>query len=328
MDDYKAISSFDADERLAPFKKDAQEEEWLSLINHQLLPIQETLEQIVEKSIFPIILILGVPRAGTTLLSQLLASRLNVGYISNLIARFYETPAVGAILHKILLGNRYHQFREYDSRHGVTKNIEEPHEFGYFWARHLGVCGEVHQPTESELEKVNIKRMDRELQSIARVLGKPLVLKCVLGDFFIPVLKNLPHVFFIDIQRDQCRNAMSIWRVRQQRLGSVEKWWSLRPRNYQQLCSLPADEQIVQQIGIIRRVIDQEFAEIPDCRKWIVSYEGLCEKPEESVEEFLLHMLQWEQPLEKVGEVLKPLASGSENTDHASLRKWQRLFNQ
>ena len=66
--------------------------------------------------------IIGAPRSGTTLLSQLLLSFTQVGYINNLIAAFWNAPLYGIYLSKKLLPKAY--ISSFTSDYGATNNIE------------------------------------------------------------------------------------------------------------------------------------------------------------------------------------------------------------
>ena len=323
---YKLISSFDADSRLQEFKKSKREEEFIQQINKCLLPLQKLFEQEGHNSrhaSHSIILILGTPRSGSTLLSQVIASRLDVGYPSNLMARFYETPAVGAYLQKILIGNRFHKCRKYKSVHGVTQSIEEPHEFGYFWARFLGVCKDVHEPNKIEMKKVNFEKLNANLNSIVNVFDKTVVFKCPLGNFFIPILKCLKNVFFIDMRRHLLDTACSCWRVREERFGSVDTWWSLRPSNYALLKELPPAQQIAGQLLAIRNTIDKGLNDIEESRKIIVQYEHFTQKPEIVIDDLVLKLKKNGILCSKVGLPVPPLPESHSiegmNKDNVSL---------
>lgn len=323
---YKEKSSFDAQERLTEFQKNKFEEEVLQNLNQLLIPLQNMFEtQAFVQVNQPVILILGTQRSGSTLLSQILASRLNVGYPSNLMARFYETPAVGAFMQKILIGDRFHECRQYKSQHGVTKRIEEPHEFGYFWSRHLGICDDVHEPDEQDLQKVNIEKLIAELNVIVNVFEKPVLFKCLLCDFFIPILNQLPNVFFIDLQRNLVDVAESVWRVRQERLGSVDKWWSLRTRNYPILKKLPPEQQIAGQLLATRYAIERDLAQVSNDRKIVIVYEELVEAPEVIIDSFVTKMAQIGFNIPKVGHPVSNLSArqgvGEENTVRSKLRQ-------
>ncbi|MBE9207149.1 sulfotransferase [Nostoc sp. LEGE 06077] len=323
---YKEKSSFDVKERLTTFQRNQFEEEILQNLNQLLIPLQNKFEnQPVVQVNEPIILILGTQRSGSTLLSQILASRLNIGYPSNLMARFYETPAVGAFMQRILIGDRFHECRQYKSQHGVTNRIEEPHEFGYFWSRHLGVCDDVHEPDEQDLEKVNLEKLTEELNAIVNVFAQPVIFKCLLCDFFIPVLNQIPNVFFIDLQRNLVDVAESVWRVRQERLGSVDKWWSFRTRNYPTLKELPPEQQIAGQLLATRHSITRDLAQVSNERKMVISYEELVQAPEVIIDSFVKKMAHIGYNIPKVGQPVANLSApqrvGEENLVRLKLRQ-------
>lgn len=305
--DYRNISSFDADDRLPEFRKEKNEEEFVHDINVILAPIQKLLVADNLKATHGIILILGTPRSGTTLLNQMLVSRLNLGYPSNLMARFYEAPAVGAFLQRILIGGLIHKCRNYRNIHGTTKSIEGPHEFGYFWSRFLGVCKDVHEPDKAGMENVDLELLNRELNSIANTFDRSVLFKCLLCDFFIPVLKNLPNVFFIDIRRNLLDTACSCWRVREERLGSANKWWSLRPRSYKLLKGLPPAQQIIGQLLAIRHAIDRGLSEVDDRQKIIVHYKDLTLHPEHFIDVLLYKLNKNGIACKDIGLPISPL---------------------
>src|SRR5678815_1019577 len=119
---------------LKEFSKDREFETYLSLLNNSLYEAERKLyKNYTEK--YPTIHVIGVPRSGTTLITQLLSSFLDIGYINNLIAAFWKAPLFGIELSKKLLGTQY--LSNFSSSFGRTNNIYEPHEFGYFWNYHL-----------------------------------------------------------------------------------------------------------------------------------------------------------------------------------------------
>src|SRR4051812_14091764 len=75
------------------------------------------------------IFIYGLQRSGTTLTSQVVARATDLGYVNNLIARFWISPAHGVYLSRHLGIDRNIDFQ---SAHGATEGISNVHEFGYF----------------------------------------------------------------------------------------------------------------------------------------------------------------------------------------------------
>src|SRR5688572_30011389 len=94
----------DAVPRLPAHEKDAAHERFLLQLNESiaLMPLDEAVAD--SSSQLPVVYIVGAPRSGTTLVSQLLAKYLDVGYINNLIARFWMRPLAGIRLSEICLG--------------------------------------------------------------------------------------------------------------------------------------------------------------------------------------------------------------------------------
>ena len=103
---------------------------------------------------YPMVFIIGAPRSGTTLLSQLLSSSGLFGYINNFIARFWTAPTLGALIYKTVLDHECRGNSSLQSHLGVTENLHEPHEFGYFWRRWFHF-GQSHQLTADQLANVD-----------------------------------------------------------------------------------------------------------------------------------------------------------------------------
>ena len=75
-------------------------------LNENLQKVQQQLYNTITEDQTSIHII-GAPRSGTTLLSQLLLSYTQVGYINNLIAAFWNAPLYGIHLSKKLLPKPY-----------------------------------------------------------------------------------------------------------------------------------------------------------------------------------------------------------------------------
>ena len=85
----------------------------------------------------PIIFVTGMPRSGTTLLAQLLIYRFRLGYVTNLISRFWKAPSYGIALARSLCADPGAASVSLESRFGFTAGCEGHHEFGWYWRRWL-----------------------------------------------------------------------------------------------------------------------------------------------------------------------------------------------
>jgi hypothetical protein len=126
------------------FAKDADQERFLAELNEFLAPFEEAqYRELAEQ--WPTIEVPGVPRSGSTLLTQVITSALDVGSIDNLTATFCKAPVSGIRLSRKLLPRR--NTSSFQSAFGRTMAINEPHEFGYFGFPLLGYT-EMREPDD------------------------------------------------------------------------------------------------------------------------------------------------------------------------------------
>lgn len=282
--DFQVKSSFDRDQRIGRFRPDYSAEQMLESINNNLIRANEQLRKELCGDSFPSIMITGVPRSGTTLLNQLLPSRYQIGYVSNLMARFYKAPLVGAWLQKQLIPEDIHVLREYGSEHGVTAKIFEPHEFGFFWSQYLRCADDCHEPGGSGTELVRgLSDLDRALKNTSRVFNTPVVYKSVVVPLFLQELLMNTDIFVVHVVRDKEEVIKSILKVREQRLGSRTKWWSVRPGGWDDMLGCPPEQQVAWQYDKINTAISSGLKgsehRYIDC-----SFESLLENPEATLE--------------------------------------------
>src|SRR5215831_19286131 len=166
--------------RVERFRKAAEDEEFLLSLNRHLAVIDAGRTAQIEKE-FPLLFIVGLPRSGTTLLSQLVSRYLRVGYINNIVARFWLNPLVGIALSRAILGQNPGEKISLESKHGVTQEPWGPHEFGYFWRHwlHLDECETHHLDKEvaSRLDRDDLREM---LFRIASAFHLPVVFKNII----------------------------------------------------------------------------------------------------------------------------------------------------
>ena len=62
------------------------------LANRLVQPLERMLVRTHRDPSVPLLFIVGVPRSGTTLLYQLMCTHLDVGYVSNAMARWWMAP--------------------------------------------------------------------------------------------------------------------------------------------------------------------------------------------------------------------------------------------
>jgi len=257
------------------FRKNPETEEFLAKLNRILAPYQEDdyIADLPEH--YPTVHVIGVPRSGTTLLTQLLSAHTDIGYINNLIAAFWQAPVYGIRLSAQVVPRDIGS--SYQSEFGRTKGIHEPHEFGYFWSELLGYQEMREQP---EGPQIDWDRVRLVLTNMTYAAQRPILFKSFLLAWHIEEIQAvLPETCWIHIHRDPIQNAISLLHLRRNFLGSVDKWASLKPKEYEWLRNRPYWEQVVGQVYFLEKGYREKLRSVPAGQVLSFTYEQLCHFP-------------------------------------------------
>lgn len=258
------------------YEKKPNEEAFLQRLNNILEPNQEEeYEELTED--YPTLFIIGAPKSGTTLLSQLISANMDIGYINKLTASFWKAPVYGVKLTQKLLPS----FNEssFQSQFGRTPGINEPHEFGYFWATFFGE-NHLSQKLKEFEKKVNWDQIRKIIVNIAFTFKKPVIYKYLpIGWYIEPIKKTLKKACFIKISRDPVQNAISIFNTRKKFLDSQQQWFSLKPLEYEELKNMPFYKQTAGQVFYIEQFLINELKKINKNSVLYLDYHDLCKNP-------------------------------------------------
>ena len=227
----------------------------------------------------PPVFIVGPPRSGTTMVYQLIARGLEVGYVSNVMARFWTAPVLGAMVSRRALGLSAPEDLESDL--GRTASPGGVHEFGYFWRRFFDdtLTDWADEPLRGMGEP-----LQRELAGIAAVFARRLVFKnLTCSQRIVPLSRLLPGCVFIDIRRDRLDTAASILLGRRRCLDDISQWWSLRPKEVDEFRGLAVIEQIAAQMDSTWSRIEADCAAM-GAERIELAYEDCCRAPDDMLE--------------------------------------------
>ena len=163
------ISSHDV---AAEFRKSEILEDLLSELTSILGPAEAEAIRQFEMPKYPVIMIMGAGRCGSSLLLQWLANTGVFAYPTNILSRFYGAPYIGAKIQQILTEHD-HNAEIFDlskedlfsSDQGKTKGALAPNEFWYFWRRYFPFA-ETNYLNEAEIANVDRKKFVSELAAI------------------------------------------------------------------------------------------------------------------------------------------------------------------
>lgn len=238
---------------------------------------------------YPVILLFGPLRCGSTLIMQWLANTGLFAYPTNLLSRFYGAPIIGAKIQLMLTDPQY-SFRnelgeflelvEYKSENGKTKGALAPNEFWYFWRRFLADSTRDVWSDKELRDTFDVQTFLAELYGMTHVFKKPFAAKGMLFNYNIPFLDAvIDKPLFIQIKRDVVTNAASILEARTRQYGNEETWYSFKIPEYDTLISLNPIDQIVGQIISINDAVSAGIENVSEARKLVIDYEEFCRNP-------------------------------------------------
>lgn len=268
-DDQEAYLSRDDDE-------DRSFEIFIKDLNDYLTSFEEDRYLELEETL-PSVHVIGVPRAGTTLMTQLLCSYLDVGYINNLIARFWKAPVTAIRISRELLDE--HVESSLSSKYGKTHHIYEPHEFNYFWADKLDY-DEFKVKPEEQAENMDWEGVSLALKNIIHAFGKPVAFKSfVMGWHAGLMQRHLNKTCFVWIRRNPLDNALSLLETRENHFGSRYNWTTLKPKNYESLKNDTPHQQVAAQVYYMEQTYQEQLNKLPESNYLILRYEEVCKNP-------------------------------------------------
>jgi hypothetical protein len=223
------------------------------------------------------IIVLALPRSGSTVTYQTLCHGLSVNYLSNLWNLFYQLPLVGGWL--AARKARYHH-SDFSSQHGFVPGLDGPAEGLRFWKWWLD-CG----LSDSDCHNLSEEKRHKRIVYLRRVLSvlirryQPFA-TAYLGHALVPdrVYNAFPNAVLIRLRREPVSNALSL--LKSMRAHGSD-WFSVKPRECEGLEGASEHERVAAQVYWLNRRLDKAA-----CGKnmLVIHYEQLCENPARELE--------------------------------------------
>lgn len=278
-------------ERQQAFQRNERLEVLLSELNGVLGDAEKRIGKLPERPAYPVVLVVGAPRSGTTLLVQWLAASGLFAVPTNLLSRFFGAPYIGARIQQLLTDPAYNHQNElgdpaamevdYASHVGKTKGMLQPNEFWYFWRRFIpNTDPEWITPEQEQL--IDRSGFLAGIAAIEAAFSKPFASKGIILQYNLTCLQRiLGKVLFVHTRRHPFFNIQSLLKARRDYFGDEHRWFSVKPREYDRLKDLDPVEQVAGQVYFTRQSIDNELAAMDERYGLIVDHESFCASPGE-----------------------------------------------
>lgn len=287
MTDESHVLKHESD-RSAEFQPNPRLVELIGELRSMLEPVQAEQSARFTAPRRPVAVIVGCPRSGTTVLSQILAATGDFAYPSNFLSRFAYAPRIGAMIQKMLFDPDFDHRGEladiqsssnFSSQIGKTDGALGISEFFHFWRKFFPNHDPGHL-TEEQLDRVDTDRMRRELASIEAVFDKPFASKGMMMQYNLGFFaERVPELFFIHIRRRPRFLMQSVLVSRKKYYTSPRIWWSVKPKEYPWLADMDLIHQVAGQVLFTERAIDAGLAKVEDGRRLVCDYQTLCADP-------------------------------------------------
>lgn len=214
-----------------------------------------------------VIFVVGAPKSGTTLLTQKLILKFNLNYINNITARFWEKPSIGIKITKKLYPKDYgRKFIKFKSDFGVTEELFNVHEFGYFWNKWFGSKANVSQKmTIFRKKKFKSKKFVSFLnKEIFNYFKSYFIFKNLQCGLNAKALSGTLDCVFIRIKRKENQIYKSLKKeyIKLNKF-STNSLISLRPSTFpREYKTLKKKNKIIKQIRDINLDLDKELKDL------------------------------------------------------------------
>lgn len=227
----------------------------------------------------PIVLVVGPPRSGTTLVYQVLSYCLDVTFPNNFSGLFPASP----ITVNGLAGRRRPDFQSF---YGQTSRMSGPNDAFHIWNRWLGSDRYV---TRTDLSAEEINEMQRFFLAWTSKYGKPFLNKNNRNVQCIEYLaEHLPNTYFIGIRRNPACVARSLVHARQAVQGDKTIGWGLQCQ--EQHChkdSLGYVQDVCDQVKRNDHDLASSLQAVPAERVIQLQYESFCTETDRCIEQIV-----------------------------------------
>ncbi|TQV75321.1 sulfotransferase [Aliikangiella marina] len=320
--------------RTRRFKRNNELDQYLEELTDILCSAENQLPVSKRNADCPVVFIVGPPRAGTTLLMQVIAQSGCFTYPTNFLSRFYGALEIGYKIQRILFDGQL-QYRDelnlnqqpldFESDLGKTTGALSPNVFWYFWYHHFQF-GELSYLSKDQFHRSNTERFKHELARLYAVSSQPIAMKAMIINWNVLDFAGLlPNAVFLRVKRETPYVANSIYEARKTVMGSYANWWSFKPPEFDQLKSLSPKEQVAGQCLSIEYALDEAFSKLKSTQKLECHYEKICKNPQGFIDE-LCQLMNAEDT--DTNKVTYPRFSMSNSMDKALEDEWQTHLNQ
>ncbi len=279
-------------------------------LNSLLSGREQRLRRSISPSSAPVILVVGAPRSGTTLVYQTLARYMDVTYFSNLTSLFPKAPLAATKLFRWLPRWQSADFKNF---YGQTAGLNGPNDGFSVWNQWLGDDRYVPRTNLTVAEQ---NSMGEFFSAWCQAFGKPFLNKNNRNTGCMHLLSRaIPQATIVVVRRNPLLVAQSLINARIEVQGDKSVGWGLHSQSSDTTIDpLAYVDDVCDQVLQIEAKLDEQLKDIPDDRIVEFTYEGFCEAPHETLRWIASRIPGVDLNEELITAELRPFAASTEMT--------------
>ncbi len=226
------------------------------------------------------LMVVGLPRSGTTLAYELLVQAFDVRFLTRIYSYAYGLPNTLARVFARTAGTPE---AYYSSDYGRIPGRYAPAENAVFWDQWLPTSPNLgHYVAPEAISNAAARAAASTLSSMTAITGRPWVFKNVYMTLSLPAFfRLLPEARVVVVKRDLSANIASVYNRR----GTRDSWWSIRPPFSEEVLDRSILEQTVFQCVRSEQILDASLRLLPAGQYISIDYASLCESPVAFIEQ-------------------------------------------
>lgn len=233
----------------------------------------------------PVVLIVGGPRSGTTIVYQVLARYLPVTYVSNWVAAFKRSPiTAGSLVRRWTQGLRTQRPNYF----GSVAGFDGPNDAFPIWNRWFGES----RSEPSPLTESAAADMRRFMAAWQATFGLPLLNKNNRNAMCIDALAAaLPQAYFVVVHRQPYYVAQSLLLSRKEVQGDSNRGWGILSRDSDPAQAMDDVMAVCEQVKAFERRLQEQIEHLDASRFVEIGYEQFCADPAAAIQ--AIYQLVW-----------------------------------
>jgi hypothetical protein len=270
-----------------------------------------------------LIILLALPRSGSTLTYQLLVHSIRSTYLSNFWNTFYALPFIGA---KFTHYKCLPHVSAFSSDYGFVSGACSPAEGLRFWEYwfDMGIDERI-QNICSQKDTINKQKYINTVLSHITTPAMPMITGYLGHALHLDMLqKQFPDAIYVRLRRDPLSTAKSILEAR--RKSNVEEWFSVFPVECDKYLAEDIIGQVASQVFMLNRRMETD---LKSSRVIDISFEDVCASPSTVVDKIINYCNNQGLNLERSAKIPDafPVSLRSRDEDEDSFHLWRELDN-